>query len=207
MPLHPSPTLLFPILECPELMADACLCDEQRNLVFLSVWGRDTAVQEFLAKLTLGHTDQGLDEFHVVAEDGLELSVSIPNVDRLSKRTTRTFRGTLFGSLIHLWLFDKRCALPDMASASAIAILPKEAPDETDRLWQLVQRTCPLPLLDHWRDTVLDELKSRALLSSLSFDLGPVRAFRLSIEVDTLTNALGELIRADVLGIYPISVI
>ncbi len=32
----PSPTPLYQIEECPDLYVDACVCDEQRNLVFLS---------------------------------------------------------------------------------------------------------------------------------------------------------------------------
>ncbi|HCF5158282.1 TPA: hypothetical protein NIG11_006563, partial [Pseudomonas aeruginosa] len=34
----PSPTPLYQIEECPDLYVDACVCDEQRNLVFLSAW-------------------------------------------------------------------------------------------------------------------------------------------------------------------------
>lgn len=50
----PSPTPLYQIEECPDLYVDACVCDEQRNLVFLSAWGRDTVTQEFLARLWAG---------------------------------------------------------------------------------------------------------------------------------------------------------
>lgn len=32
-------------------MADGCIGDESGNLVFLSVWARDTAIQQFLARL------------------------------------------------------------------------------------------------------------------------------------------------------------
>ncbi|WP_141202657.1 hypothetical protein [Pseudomonas aeruginosa] len=54
----PSPTPLYQIEECPDLYVDACVCDEQRNLVFLSAWGRDTVTQEFLARLTLGREER-----------------------------------------------------------------------------------------------------------------------------------------------------
>ncbi|ERV59350.1 TPA: hypothetical protein L5S37_006455 [Pseudomonas aeruginosa] len=50
----PSPTPLYQIEECPDLYVDAYVCDEQRNLVFLSAWGRDTVTQEFLARLWAG---------------------------------------------------------------------------------------------------------------------------------------------------------
>src|SRR5690606_13816472 len=131
--------------------------DEQGNLVFLSVWARDTAVQEFLARLTLGRSNEGLDRFHVVTEDA-SIPVFVRDVENLEKRTTRAYRRTLFGSLVHLLLFDKRCVKPDKANASALALLPKGVSDYTERLWALVQETCPLPLLDHWRDAVLELL-------------------------------------------------
>src|SRR5690606_20586481 len=104
-----SPPPLYRLDECPELMADACVGDERGNLVFLSVWARDTAVQEFLARLTLARSEQGLDQFHIVTEHGASIPVFVGNVEHLEKRTTRAFRRTLFGSLVHLWLFDKRC--------------------------------------------------------------------------------------------------
>src|SRR3546814_7688449 len=52
MPAPSSAKPLYRIDECPDLMADGCVGDEQGNLVFLSIWARDTAVQEFLARLT-----------------------------------------------------------------------------------------------------------------------------------------------------------
>lgn len=194
--LNPSsPRPLYRIDECPDLMADGCVSDEHGNLIFLSVWARDTAVHQFLARLTLGRDEQGLEQFHLVTEQGTSIPVFVGNVEGLEKRTTRAFRRTLFGSMIHLWLFDKRCVKPDKANASALAILPSAVSNCTERLWALVQETCPLPLLDHWRDTVLELLQSRAMLSRLPFALGPLEGYRLAIDVPALTTALGELIR------------
>lgn len=51
MPANHSSKTLYRIDECPDLMADGCVGDEHGNLVFLSIWARDTAVQEFLARL------------------------------------------------------------------------------------------------------------------------------------------------------------
>ncbi|MBA5723300.1 hypothetical protein H1B30_30665, partial [Pseudomonas aeruginosa] len=115
----PSPTPLYQIEECPDLYVDACVCDEQRNLVFLSAWGRDTVTQEFLARLTLGREENGIDHFHIIV-DGRRLPV-FPNQDLLEKRTTRQFRGTLFGSLLNLWLFDRRASAPDRGNHLAFA--------------------------------------------------------------------------------------
>jgi len=63
-----------------------------------------------------------------------------------------------------------------------------------------VQDTCPLPLLDHWRDTVLELLQARAMLSRLPSAIGALEGHRLAIDVPALTTALGDLIRNGTLG-------
>lgn len=205
MPEHSSLSRLYRIQECQDLMVDACLCDERRNLIFLSLWGRDTAVQEFLARLTLRQDEKGLDHFHLIDDsEQAETLVFVSDVDRLEKRSTRAFRQTLFGSMINVWLFDVRCIKPDKANSCALALLPKDS-DRTQRLWALVQETCPLPLLDHWRDPVLDLLNTRAMLCALPAILGPIEGYRLALDVPALTMALGELIRNEALGIEPSS--
>lgn len=188
----PSPTQLFQIEELPDLYVDACVCDEQRNLVFLSAWGRDTVLQEFLARLTLGREANGIDQFHVIV-DGRRLPV-FPNQELLEKRTTRQFRGTLFGSLLHLWLFDRRASAPDQANHFAFALLECEE-DPHHRLWPLVMETCPLPLLPHWREPVMDVLIQHQMLTALPGAIGNVCAWRLALQLDVLEPSLGELIR------------
>jgi hypothetical protein len=202
MPTHTSAQSLYRIDECPDLMADGCISDEHSNLVFLSVWARDTAVQEFLARLTLSRAEQGLDQFHLITEQA-SIPIVVGNTDNLEKRSTRAFRRTLFGSMVHLWLYDRRCVRPDKANASALVLLPKDVSDHTERLWTLVRETCPLPLLDHWRDTVLELLQSQAMLTRVPFALGPLEGHRLALDVSVLTTALGELIRNGTLGVSP----
>ena len=195
---HPSMPL-YGLDECPALMADGCIGDENGNLVYLSIWASDTAVQEFLARLTLDRDEQGLDQFHVITEQGASVPVFVGNVENLEKRITRAYRRTLFGALSNLWLFDRRCVRPDKANASALALLPRESAHRLDRLWTLVRDTCPLPLLDHWRDLVLELLQGQSMLTHLPFALGPLEGHRLAIDVAALTQTLGGLIRSGVL--------
>lgn len=190
-----SLSTLYRIEESQDLMADACLCDEARTLIFLSLWGRDTAVQEFLARLQLGLRG-GLDRFHLVSDERVSIPITVTNVDAFKKHTTRAFERTLFGSMIHVWLFDARCIAPDKANGTALAVLPKDGSSRTQRLWSLVKDTCPLPLLDHWRDTVLGILQSQNMLSAFPVSLGPVEGYRLALDVPALTQTLGALIKS-----------
>src|SRR3546814_20526036 len=53
MPATSSDQPLYRIDECSDLMVDACVCGDQGDLIFLSVWARDTAIQQFIGRLTL----------------------------------------------------------------------------------------------------------------------------------------------------------
>lgn len=188
---------LYTLDECPELYVDAFACDEQRNLVFLSAWGRDTAMHEFLARLSLGASEGGLQQFHI--QTSQRSLPTYPVVEMLEKRTTRLYRGTLFGSLLHLWLFDKRCLNPDMANHFAYALLrPGENPQE--RLWPLVTTTCPLPLLEHWRLPVMKLLTDRRMLAPLPGHLGKVEIWQLRIDLPVLQEELGQMIQCGILN-------
>jgi hypothetical protein len=187
--------LLYRIDECPDLMADGCVADEQGNLVFLSIWARDTAIQEFLARLTLGRDEQGLEQFHLITEQRGSIPIFVSHVEQLEKHSTRVYRRTLFGSLVNLWLLDRRCVKPDKVNATALLLLPQGSVHHTERLWAWVQDTCPLPLLDHWRDSVLELLHTHAMLRRLPYAIGPLEGHRLVIDVPTLTTVLGDLIR------------
>ena len=191
-----SPDFLYRIEEAQDLFADACVCDESNHLIFLSIWGRDTATQEFLARLTLGTGEHGLDRFHLVTIDATSIPVAVANAHTLEKRTTRAFQQTLFGSMVHVWLLDPRCVRPDKSNGSALAILPKGDAHSTERLWSLVQDACPLPLLPHWRDTTLNLLREREMLTRLAFALGEVEGYRVALNIPALIPAIGALIRS-----------
>jgi hypothetical protein len=149
---------LFQILESPGLFVDAALTDESCSLLFLSVWGRDTAAQEFIARLSLKPSDGGLDSFRIkpVSGDGRARLINTGNVERLEKLTGRTAQ-TLFGSLTQMWLFDPLCRQPDLSNRRALVLARTgEAPAVMeDRVWRVVRDTCHLPLLSHWRPTIL----------------------------------------------------
>ena len=70
---------------------------------------------------------------------------------------------------------------PDKANASALALLPRDSTHRLDRLWKLVRDTCPLPLLDHWRETVLELLQSHRVRVDTLID-------GLAIDPPTLLN-------------------
>ncbi|EBL8291884.1 hypothetical protein DLP14_14625 [Salmonella enterica] len=186
-------TSLLQLNEIPNIMADSYVCDERRSLIFLSVWGRDTAIQELLARLTLKN-DDALTQF-TLTDAALNEHILFPgSTDFLDKRASRHTR-TRFGTLVHTWLFDKRCLAPDRANGLAFLLLSRDDPHWRERVWSLLQETTTLPLLTHWQDTVLALLQDTQMLTPFPGCYGSLTGWQLQLDTPQLTEFLSTAIR------------
>ena len=163
---------LMQIDAIPDLYADAALVDAYDKLLFLSLWGRDTAIQEFLAGISLANEEGGINSFFLTTgkrESGepLRKLVQIGESKRLSHHSGRMPASNVFGGdMAHLWVFDRLVTDPDLANRRTIAI--SRALDNTSissvsqsRIWQLTKAICHLPLLDHWAETIIKRFYER----------------------------------------------
>lgn len=189
---------LMPIPDAPGLFADAVLTDEGNNLLFLSLWGRDTAVQEFRARLSLPVREGGLNNFRLEAE-GTPF-VQVGNPERLVTDSGRTPPQMIFGSLVHLWLYDRLAVEPDRANRRALLLYRLDeasaAEGETSlrqRLWSQVTETCHLPLLPAWRDTVLAAFEAAGWIKTLQ-GIG-LAAYALDLGDDAVEDVVSRLIQ------------
>lgn len=182
--------MLFKLRELSDLYADACVRDESGQLMFLSLYGRDTAIQQLLAAFTLKVTEGGLDSLHLQAPDDRAQAVHVGNADRLEKFTGKLPRDNLFGNLVHLWLYDPLLLRPDRSNRVAWVLVDgvQAEPDRSeaiwDRVWGLYKLLSPVPLLDAWKAAVLartgDEVVT--LMSETAYPpLGPIAAARVSL--------------------------
>jgi hypothetical protein len=140
----------------------------------LSLWGRDTAIQEFLAGISLANEEGGLDSFFLttgIKENGdpLRKLVQIGEAKRLNHHSGRMPASNVFGGdMAHLWIFDRLATDPDLANRRTIAISRsdngaaiKEKAVSQSRIWQLTKAICHLPLLDHWAEIVIKRFYDR----------------------------------------------
>jgi len=142
--------ILYKIQNISDLYVDAFLTD-QIKLIFLSVWGRDTTLQELMARLSLPRSEQGLDELQLGLPGGSATTIHIPNIDQFDKVTGRT-QTTLFGEMAHCFLFDKR--LTQSAYCNQTLLLyqsEQQCPD----IWATTKAVSHLPLRDHWKNIVM----------------------------------------------------
>jgi hypothetical protein len=160
--------VLMEVVEAPGLFADALLTDERGSLLFISLWGRDTAVQELLARMTLANQEGGISALHVNTQAGPQV-VHLDRMPSMDKHTGRMPPRNLFGDLIQLWVYDRLAVEPDRANRRALMLHRPDDPDAVlqERLWTLVREVCHLPLLAEWREPVLAMLELNAWIQPL----------------------------------------
>lgn len=193
--------------ELSDLFIDACLCDENLNLIFMSVWGRDTAIYELLGRITLNASDPlSLRSFNLILDEQ-RIPVYL-NVDLLEKRLTRGYKGTYFGSLVHVWLFDNRIAVPDLANHStyllentvqAVSDISALSELELQKLWSQIVELAPFPLLDHWRERVMQEVVRHHMVRLMKPLLGQLTCWRIHLNADVIQNHISHMIRSGLL--------
>jgi hypothetical protein len=151
---------LYSVRECSGVFVDAALRDDSGELLFLSIFGRDTAILQFFASFTLPVTNGGLNAFTLVRESERH-QVAVTSPDDLEKLTGRLPRGNLFGNLTHAWLYKADAIKADRVNRSVLLLRFGESDDAfATRIWLLVRELCPVPLLDHWREPLMRTLGS-----------------------------------------------
>jgi hypothetical protein len=143
------------------------LVDDDEFLVFASLWGRDTAIQELLARLVMPSNEGGLNQLEFIDQSNDPDTISLirmGNPDRLDKLTGRMPKKNIFGDIVHLWIFDKRVRNPDYSNRSAYLLNPQtqlstdmsnDRDEVRDQSWQLIKSVCHLPLLDMWQNSIM----------------------------------------------------
>jgi len=181
---------LFSISAISDVYVDSFLTDDSGYLIFISVWGRDTAIQEFLARLQLPKSENGIHDFYIM-EDGNRRYVNMPNVDSLDKCFAKTKKETVFGVMNHLWIYDKLAVRPDFSNRRALVLF--KSSDTAPRLWPIIKSICHLPLLDEWEEIFTKKCFDEEWITEISNGHG-MKAYQISLD-DNVENVVESMIR------------
>lgn len=192
----------------PDLYADAVLVDTYDKLLFLSVWGRDTAIQELLAGMSLGDEEGGINNFFLstgTKENGspVKKRAHIGDAKRLEHYSGRMPANNVFGgNMTHLWVFDRLVTKPDLANRRTIAICNAGNCKEKliqNRIWQLTKAICHLPLLDHWAGIIIKRFYDHGWI--MDFNGIGVNGALVDLSLDEeVEGEITQLIRSGVLS-------
>lgn len=179
-----TPRNLYRIEGYADLWVDACLRNDEGELMFLSFYGRDTSAMQFISAAELGHkAETGITRFTLVNATGQRQLVDLGATERLAKFSGRLPRQNLFGPLSHLWLYDKR--LRSLDKANRIGWVLAADGDIEARVWGLVKELAPIALLDTWQQPLLEWCRDKGAVHELGQGIYPrighLRALRVSI--------------------------
>ncbi len=200
--------MLFKIKEVSDLMVDACLRNEAGELMFLSIYGRDTGLQQLLSMFTLKPGNGGLDCFNLV-ETGVERPRShrvwVGNTERLEKLSGRFPRENLFGNLSHLWIFDPKVRQPDRSNRCAWVLAVADPQDgplvRPEPIWNMIKHLSSVPLMEHWQRPIEESMWGQIvqdLCESTYPPLGNIGAVRVSLP-EEWPEQVSKLVRQGVL--------
>jgi hypothetical protein len=204
--------MLYKISELSDLYADACIRDEYGELMFLSLYGRDTAIQQLLAAFSLKEGYGGLSGFRLTpANDGdghAAEQVHVRSPDRLTKFSGRLPKENLFGNLVHTWIYDEALLKPDRSNKSAWLMLDEPFTQEArprllDGIWSLYKILSPVPLLDGWKEVVIRATQAqcvRFMEDGAYPPIGNVTAARVTLN-DTFADDVSRMIQAHMIGL------
>ena len=215
--------MLYEIERCADVFVDTCLRDEGGRLLFLSVFGRDTATKELLARMQLGvqHQD-GLAELMLKPSEQVSSRrpqrVSVGNAKELEKLTGRLPQG-VYGNLTHLWLYHPALRTPQKG-ADVAWVVERLARDGAtsrvnERLWAAVSQLAAIPLLAHWREPILEALAREGMLLRmgqggndqvhpvLSEPIGDFVVIKVQLDQARLASIVTHLVRRHALTLSP----
>ena len=203
---------MFKVKEVADVFVDGCVRGEAGQMLFLSCYGRDTAIQQLFAAFYLKAGEGGLDYFHLVpaqaqrSEEG-EL-VQVGDADRLQKISGRLPRENLFGNLAHTWIYDPAIVTPDRSNRIAWVIEPNAVSRQdrkriSGKVWEVYKLLSPVPLLDHWQRALLKATLDECvrLAEDMGYPpLGRVSAFKVNLP-DSFPDTVSSLIKKGRMGL------
>jgi hypothetical protein len=186
---------LMTLFNVDGIFCDALVSDDQDSLIFASLWGRDTAIQELLARLTLSAHEGGIADlvFKDQSVSGLK-TVHLNDKNRLDKLTGRMPKANILGDMAQLMLFDKLVQAPDYANRKGYLLFdgrpmpksnlkganagiydlqvtkPVSQISNTDhgngnQIWHTFKSICHLPMLDRWQHRIERLLKTEGWMT------------------------------------------
>ena len=157
---------LMAIPDIQNVYTDGFLLDEKGIVSFISLIGKDTAIQEFRARWSVPVSQGGLTDFQVETPTGTA-RLNLGNPERLEFYSGR-LSTDIFGDLVQVFVFKKLVQSPDLVNREAMQLLKGDNVNDTESLWTLVKNLSPLPLLDDWKMLILDLFREKGWIKKLT---------------------------------------
>ena len=203
---------LYRVREMSDVFVDACVRDASGNLLFLSCYGRDTALTQLFAAFSLSPVAGGFAQITLESDDGRIHRTGIAGADRFKKLAGRLPKENLFGNIAQTWIYDPIVLMPDRSNRIGWVLLDLDSiANDSDaiqaeidrRLWAMYQILSPVPLLPTWERPIRNATREAVhdMQTSPFPTLGRVAALLVHLP-DEFDRQVSQLVKAGVIGVF-----
>lgn len=200
---------MFRVSPFSDLYADACVRNEHGQLLFISLYGRDTQLRALMAAFHLGVNEGGVSSIQLINEQTGEDSVCyVGDAKKLTHTSGRLPKDNLFGNVVHTFIYREDIVKPDLANAAAWILRHQSLPEfeqdnGVDTIWEYYKTLSAVPLQDHWRDFVIAHTAKDCIFSTSESNyptLGNFTAIKIQLPSD-FTQRISKLVKMRIIGL------
>ncbi len=189
---------IIEIKEQDNVFCDALVSNTNNyNLIFASVWGRNTSLQQLLGRMETTVYQDKISQMSIQAD--IVYSAYLQDTKYLAKVSTKVHK-TIYGKdLSHMFIYDKSITNIDYANNQA-TILFKQNNVDNDKVWLLLNSVSPIPLLTNsanWQKSILGLCNDNNWISvSNGYS---INALQIKLNPDDFAKEVSVLIKQGVL--------
>lgn len=126
------------------------------GILFASFWGRNTTLQQFLARMELPAYEGGINEltFEISQDSAPTFFLQeVKNMQKLSGRITNTIYGK---DLSQVFVYDRSTLEIERGICKATVLYFNHATIDNLAIWHFIKELSPIPLLDSWMVQIIN---------------------------------------------------
>lgn len=177
---------IFEIDNVPGIYINSLVVTEFYEVVFLSIVGRNAAIQSFLAQVTTGElTSFGVNGYTI-------------NIKRNLAKKVGRYPKSAFGEVMHGFLYCPNCSVHNSCGQS-IQLSLNEVPEE--QVFMMIKSISSIPLLDNWSKEIVSTLACNGMAIWLKTIIGNVYGVQINLVTDEFEQIISSLVKYNQLPI------
>jgi hypothetical protein len=181
------------IKQQPSVFCDGFVANDT-GILFASFWGRNTSLQQFLARMELPIHEDGINEltFEVSKETSQTFFLqSVKNMQKLSGRVPNTIYDK---DLSHVFIYDKSTVKIDYSVYRATILYFDNTQIDNQTIWKLLKELSPIPLLDTWMTQIINVCYQDGYINNVD-GFGGVSALIVNLHDTDFERSISKMIK------------
>lgn len=170
------------------------------GILFASFWGRNTSLQQFLARMELPVHEDGINQitFKISADIAKTfLLQDVKNMQKLSGRVANTIYGK---DLSHIFIYDRSTIEINRSICKATILYFNNSKIANLAIWHLIKELSPIPLLDTWMLQIINICQQHGYINNVE-GFGGVSGLVVQLDEVDFELSIAKMIKAQILSV------